>query len=37
MTIVIARGTAEENNTRNFGNPIRQMLLRLGAAHSSDE
>ena len=30
MTVVIARGTAEENNTRNFGNPVRPILPTSG-------
>uniref|UniRef100_A0A9I9ELE6 Uncharacterized protein n=1 Tax=Cucumis melo TaxID=3656 RepID=A0A9I9ELE6_CUCME len=30
ITIVIARGTVEENNTRNFGNPVQPMLPTSG-------
>ena len=30
ITVVIARGTTEENNTRNFCNPVRPMLTTFG-------
>ena len=33
INIVIARGTAEENNTRNFGNSIRSMMPTSGELH----
>ena len=35
MTDVIAKGTAKENNTRNFGNQVRPMLPTSRELHTA--